>query len=54
MIRSVKSIGTDTVLCTSLAQGAVHGSFAGYTGFTVGTIGLKEVYIPVSLLNSLG
>lgn len=54
MIRSVPAIGTDKVICTSLAMGAVHGLFAGFTGFSVGNIGNVEAYIPVKLLVELG
>ncbi|KAL6006039.1 ATP-dependent 6-phosphofructokinase 3 [Asimina triloba] len=36
MIRAVPSNASDNVCCTLLAQSAVHGAMAGYTGFTVG------------------
>ena len=30
-----------------LGQGAVHGAFAGYTGFTVGLVNTHYVYLPI-------
>ncbi|CAL5327838.1 unnamed protein product [Camellia sinensis] len=36
MIRAIPSIASDNVNCTLLAQSAIHGAMAGYTGFTVG------------------
>lgn len=46
MIRAVPSIASDNVHCTLLAQSAVHGAMAGYTGFAVGTVNGKHAYIP--------
>ncbi|XP_058783824.1 ATP-dependent 6-phosphofructokinase 1-like [Vicia villosa] len=34
------------VFCTLLAQSAVHGAMAGYTGFTVGPVNGRNCYIP--------
>jgi 6-phosphofructokinase len=36
MIRSVAANPADAVYCTMLAQSAVHGAMAGFTGFSVG------------------
>ncbi|CAN1219044.1 ATP-dependent 6-phosphofructokinase 3 [Linum perenne] len=36
MIRAIPGNASDNVYCTLLAQSAVHGAMAGYTGFTVG------------------
>ncbi|KAJ4837499.1 ATP-dependent 6-phosphofructokinase 4, chloroplastic [Turnera subulata] len=36
MIRAIPSNASDNIYCTLLAQSAVHGAMAGYTGFTVG------------------
>lgn len=33
-----------------LAQNAVHGAMAGYTGFTVGLVNNRVVYIPIPRL----
>jgi 6-phosphofructokinase 1 len=30
-----------------LGQGAVHGAFAGFTGFTVGLVNTHYVYLPI-------
>ncbi|CAA6671642.1 unnamed protein product [Spirodela intermedia] len=46
MIRAVPSNASDNVYCTLLAQSAVHGAMAGYTGFTVGPVNGRHAYIP--------
>ncbi|OWM84461.1 hypothetical protein CDL15_Pgr000901 [Punica granatum] len=46
MIRAVPSNASDNVYCTLLAQSAVHGAMAGYTGFTVGLVNGRHSYIP--------
>ncbi|GKV28065.1 hypothetical protein SLEP1_g37162 [Rubroshorea leprosula] len=46
MIRAVPSNASDNVYCTLLAQSAVHGAMAGYTGFTCGLVNSKLAYIP--------
>ncbi|XP_078431935.1 ATP-dependent 6-phosphofructokinase 3-like [Wolffia australiana] len=46
MIRAVPSNASDNVYCTLLAQSAVHGAMAGYTGFTVGLVHGRQTYIP--------
>ncbi|XP_051132109.1 ATP-dependent 6-phosphofructokinase 6-like [Andrographis paniculata] len=46
MIRAIPSNASDNVYCTLLAQSAVHGAMAGYTGFTVGPVNGKHAYIP--------
>ncbi|KAI4316075.1 hypothetical protein L6164_024092 [Bauhinia variegata] len=46
MIRAIPSIASDNVYCTLLAQSAVHGTMAGYTGFTVGLVNGRQTYIP--------
>ncbi|CAL5375880.1 unnamed protein product [Camellia sinensis] len=46
MIRAIPSIASDNVNCTLLAQSAIHGAMAGYTGFTVGPVNGKHAYIP--------
>jgi len=46
MIRAVPSIASDNVYCTVLAQSAVHGAMAGYTGFAVGAVNGRHAYIP--------
>jgi len=50
MIRSVPANSYDKVLCATLSQAAVHGLFAGFTGFTVGTVGGRTAYIPIDYL----
>lgn len=50
MIRTVPANSHDVALCVQLAQAAVHGAFAGYTAFTVGTIGSNPVLIPVQTI----
>ncbi|CAL5375874.1 unnamed protein product [Camellia sinensis] len=46
MIRAIPSIASDNVNCKLLAQSAIHGAMAGYTGFTVGPVNGKHAYIP--------
>ncbi|KAG0490653.1 hypothetical protein HPP92_007516 [Vanilla planifolia] len=46
MIRAIPSIASDNVYCTLLAQCAVHGAMAGYTGFTVGLVNGRHTFIP--------
>lgn len=46
MIRAIPSIASDNVYCTLLAQSAVHGAMAGYSGFTVGPVNGRHAYIP--------
>ncbi|KAK1415389.1 hypothetical protein QVD17_31170 [Tagetes erecta] len=47
MIRAVPSNAYDNIYCTLLAQSAVHGAMAGYTGFTVGPVNSRHAYIPI-------
>nr|KYP54121.1 6-phosphofructokinase 3 [Cajanus cajan] len=51
MVRAVPSIASDNVYCTLLAQSAVHGAMAGYTGFTVGVVNGRHSYIPFYRIN---
>ncbi|KAE8056642.1 hypothetical protein FH972_013391 [Carpinus fangiana] len=46
MIRAIPSNASDNIYCTLLAQNAVHGAMAGYTGFTVGPVNGRHAYIP--------
>ncbi|ESW15999.2 hypothetical protein PHAVU_007G136000 [Phaseolus vulgaris] len=50
MIRAIPSNASDNIYCTLLAHGAVHGTMAGYTGFTVGPVNSKHAYIPIALI----
>jgi 6-phosphofructokinase 1 len=47
MIRSVPANATDALYCMQLAQNAVHGTMAGYTGFTVGLCNNKMCLLPI-------
>ncbi|AED97493.1 phosphofructokinase 4 [Arabidopsis thaliana] len=49
MIRAIPSNASDNVYCTLLAQSAVHGAMAGYSGFTVGPVNSRHAYIPISV-----
>ncbi|KAL8037712.1 hypothetical protein ABFX02_11G055800 [Erythranthe guttata] len=51
MIRAIPSSASDNVYCTLLAQSAVHGAMAGYTGFTVGPVNGRYAYIPFHRIN---
>ncbi|KNA26065.1 hypothetical protein SOVF_000610 [Spinacia oleracea] len=46
MIRAVPANASDNVYCTILAQSAIHGAMAGYTGCTVGPVNGRQCYIP--------
>ncbi|KAK7379957.1 hypothetical protein VNO78_32235 [Psophocarpus tetragonolobus] len=46
MIRAIPSNASDNVYCTLLAQSAVHGAMAGYTGYTSGLVNGRQTYIP--------
>lgn len=48
MIRAIPSNAYDNIYCTLLAQSAVHGAMAGFTGFTVGPVNSRHAYIPIS------
>ena len=50
MVRSVPANAADALYCSQLAQDAVHGAMAGYTGFSVGLVNNEPVYIPIPQL----
>ncbi|XP_028076618.1 ATP-dependent 6-phosphofructokinase 7-like isoform X2 [Camellia sinensis] len=50
MIRAIRSNVADNVYCTLIAQSAVHGAMAGYTGYTSGLVNGRQTYIPFYLL----
>lgn len=52
MIRAIPSNASDNVYCTLLAQSAVHGAMAGFTGFTVGPVNSRHAYIPISCVTA--
>ena len=47
MIRSVPADAGDSVFAMTLAQNAVHGCMAGYTGFTSGLVNNRTVMLPI-------
>ncbi|KAG7535086.1 Phosphofructokinase domain [Arabidopsis thaliana x Arabidopsis arenosa] len=53
MIRAIPSNASDNVYCTLLAQSAVHGAMAGYSGFTVGPVNSRHAYIPISRVTEM-
>jgi 6-phosphofructokinase 1 len=50
MIRSVPANANDTLYCMQLGQNAVHGTMAGYTGFSVGLCNNKMCLLPIPQL----
>lgn len=52
IIRAAPPDSFDSVYCANLAQAAVHGAFAGYTGFTVGKFSNHYVMIPIDEITS--
>ncbi|CAK0803280.1 unnamed protein product, partial [Prorocentrum cordatum] len=53
MVRAVPANANDSIYCAALAQAAVHGAMAGYTGVTVGKVDSSLVYLPIKMLTSL-
>jgi 6-phosphofructokinase 1 len=47
MIRSCPANAADSLYCMQLAQNAVHGVMAGYTGFSVGLCNNRMVLLPI-------
>jgi len=47
MIRSVPANAFDSQYCAALAQNAVHGAMAGFSGATVGKVHERYVYLPI-------
>jgi 6-phosphofructokinase 1 len=47
IIRSAPANASDSVLCSELAQAAVHGCMAGLTEFTVGTVDGEMAWLPI-------
>lgn len=52
MIRSVPANSYDSVYCSILAQNAVHGAMAGFSGITVGKINGRYVYLPIHAITN--
>lgn len=52
MIRSIAAAADDAILCSILAGNAVHGSMAGFTGFTSGQVNYKTVMIPMEIVTA--
>jgi 6-phosphofructokinase 1 len=49
-VRSVPANAMDSLYCTTLAHNAVHGCMSGLTGFSVGMVNNRTVYIPIPQL----
>jgi 6-phosphofructokinase 1 len=49
-VRSVPANAADSMYCMLLAQNAVHGAMAGFTGFSVGLVNNAAVYLPIPQL----
>ena len=47
-VRSVPANTSDAIYCSDLGSAAVHGAMAGFTGFSVGRINQRYVYIPIT------
>jgi len=46
-VRSVPANAADSLYCMQLAQNAVHGAMAGFTGFSVGLCNNRMVFLPI-------
>jgi 6-phosphofructokinase 1 len=53
IIRSSPPCASDANMCTALAQNAVHGAMAGYTGVTVGLVENHYVFLPIAVLSRM-
>lgn len=53
LIRSIAATSQDRISCRMLAHGAVHGAFAGYTGFGVGLVNSHHCYLPIEILRAV-
>ncbi|CAI9280850.1 unnamed protein product [Lactuca saligna] len=53
IIWAIPSNAYDNIYCTLLAQSAIHGAMAGFSGFTVGPINNRHAYIPIQALSAL-
>eukprot|EP00929_Paragymnodinium_shiwhaense_P116506 TRINITY_DN860_c0_g3_i2.p1 TRINITY_DN860_c0_g3~~TRINITY_DN860_c0_g3_i2.p1 ORF type:complete len:3027 (-),score=901.93 TRINITY_DN860_c0_g3_i2:117-9197(-) len=54
MIRSVAANSFDSKYCAELAQEAVHGAMAGYTGITVGKVDNRLCMLPIFAISEPG
>ena len=52
MIRSVGANAADRIYCMQSASNAVHGAFAGYTGFSTGLVNNRVVMMPITELTA--
>jgi 6-phosphofructokinase 1 len=52
MIRSSPPNAADSNFCMTLAFNAVHGAFAGRTGFSVGVVDGHHVLLPITVMAS--
>lgn len=50
MVRGIPPNTADNVYCTQLAHNAVHGAFAGFTSFVVGSVNTRACYVPTRLV----
>jgi 6-phosphofructokinase 1 len=46
-VRSVPANAADSLYCMQLAQNAVHGAMAGFTGFSIGLCNNRMVFLPI-------
>lgn len=49
-IRAIPTTTHDNLLCILMAHAAVHGAFAGFTGYSAGPVNGKNVMLPLRLL----
>jgi len=54
MIRSVPANAYDSLYCATLAQQAVHGAMAGYSGISVGKVDERYVMLPIHAITGKG
>ncbi|CAE8600555.1 unnamed protein product [Polarella glacialis] len=52
-IRAIRANANDSIYCSVLAQNAVHGSMAGFSGITVGKVDERYVMLPIHAITKL-
>lgn len=52
-IRAIPTTTHDNILCILMAHAAVHGAYAGHTGYSAGPVNGLNVFIPLEMLSGV-
>lgn len=52
-VRAIPTTTHDNILCILMAHAAVHGAYAGFTGYSAGPVNGINVMIPLDLLSGI-